>query len=89
MKSAWKDAPLSHRIVTTISILTSLSVVVLAVLQIVGVWKEAVDICIPLLGVIMLCQAYTQWKTNRKSAYVSIAAAVIILICAVAVFFIR
>lgn len=89
MKSKWKDAPLSHKIVTIISILTSLSVVVLAVLQMFDIWNQAINICVPLMGITMLCQAYTQWNASRKVAYFSIGTAVFVFICAIVVFFIK
>ena len=89
MKSKWKDAPLSHKIVTIISILTSLSVVVLAVLQIFDIWNQAINICVPLMGIIMLCQAYIQWNTCRKVAYFSIGTAIFVFICAIVVFFVK
>ncbi len=89
MKSKWKDAPLLHKIVTIVSILASLSVVVLAVLQMFDVWNQAINIFMPLMGVTMLCQAYMQWDTSRKVAYFSIGTAVLILICAIIVFFVK
>lgn len=89
MKSKWKDAPLSHKIVTIISILTSLSVVVFAVLQMFDIWNRAINICLPLMGITMLCQAYIQWNVSRKVAYLSIGSAVFVFICAIVVFFIK
>jgi len=89
MKSKWKDVPLMQKIVTIISIVVSLSVVVLGILQIFEIWMYAINLCIPLMGVVNLCQAYVQWNTSRKVAYFSIGTAVFIFICAVAVFFIR
>ena len=89
MKSKWKDAPLSHKIVTIISIIVSLSVVVLAVLQMFDIWNQAINICVPLMGITMLCQAYTQWNSSRKVAYFSIGTAVFVFICAIVVFFIK
>ena len=89
MKSKWKDAPLSHKIVTIISVLTSLSVVVLAVLQIFNIWNQAINICVPLMGITMLCQAYIQWNVSRKVAYFSIGSAVFVFICAIVVFFVK
>lgn len=89
MKTKWKDIPLMHKIVTMISVAVSLAVVVLAVLQIFDIWEQAVNICVPLMGVSMLCQAYIQWNTSRKTAYFSIGTAVFIFICAVIVFFIK
>jgi len=89
MKAKWKDTPVLHRIVTVISILASLSVVVLAVLQIFDVWTQAVNVCIPLMGVTMLCQAYIQWNNSRKVAYFSIGTAIFIFICSIVVFFVH
>ena len=89
MKSKWKDVPLMQKIVTIISIVVSLSVVVLGILQIFEIWMYAINLCVPLMGVVNLCQAYVQWNTSRKVAYFSIGTAVFVFICAVAVFFIR
>ena len=89
MKSSWKEAPVMHKIVTVISILASISVVVLAVLQIFDVWSQAANVYMPLMSVTMLCQAYMQWNNSRKVAYFSIGTAVFILICAIVVFFIK
>ena len=89
MKSKWKDVPMTQKIVTILSILISLSVVVLAVLQMFEIWNQAINICVPLMGITMLCQAYIQWNTNRKVAYFSIGTAVFVFICAIGVFFVK
>jgi len=89
MKSSWKEAPLMHKVITIVSILASLSVVVLAVLQIFDVWHQAANVYMPLMGVTMLCQAYMQWNNSRKVAYFSIGTAVFIFICAMVVFFVK
>ena len=88
-KIKWKDAPLLHKVVTIISVLASLSVVVLAVLQIFDFWDQAINVFMPLMGVTMLCQAYMQWNNSRKVAYFSIGTAVFIFICAIIVFFVK
>ena len=75
--------------VTVISIIVNLAIVIFAVLQVANVLDRAVDICIPLMGVSMLCQAYVQWNTSRKVAYFSIGTAVFVFICSVVVFFIK
>ena len=36
MKTRWKDVPLTHKVVSGVSIIVALSVVVLAILQIFG-----------------------------------------------------
>ena len=69
MKNKWKDSPLSHKIITVFSIVASLAVVTLAILQMFDIWSQAINLCIPLMGVNLLCQTYTQWNTSRKTAY--------------------
>ena len=89
MKSKWKNIPLSHKIITTISIIASIAVIVLAILQIFDIWNQSINICIPLMGITMLCQAYNQWNTSRKIAYFSIGTAIFVFTCAIVVFFIN
>ncbi len=89
MKTKWKDTPTSHKVITVFSVIVSLAVVTLAVLQIFDIWTRAIDLCIPLMGVNLLCQTYIQWNTSRKSAYVSLGCAAVIFACAIAVFFIK
>ena len=89
MKTKWKDSPLSHKIITVFSVVVSLAVVTLAILQIFDIWTQAINLCIPLMGVNLLCQTYTQWNTSRKTAYFSLGCAVFVFACAIAVFFIK
>ena len=89
MKTKWKDSPLSHKIITVFSVIVSLAVVTLAILQIFEIWTQAINLCIPFMGVNLLCQTYTQWNTSRKTAYFSLGCAVFVFVCAIAVFFIK
>ncbi len=89
MKTKWKDAPLTHKIVTAVSIIVALSVIVLAILQMFDIWTQAINLCVPLMGVNLLCQTYIQWNTSRKTAYFSLGCAAFVFACAIAVFFIK
>ena len=89
MKTKWKDSPLSRKIITFFSVVVSLAVVTLAILQIFDIWTQAINLCIPLMGVNLLCQTYTQWNTSRKTAYFSLGCAVFVFACAIAVFFVK
>ena len=89
MKTKWKDTPMLHKVITVFSVIVSLVVVTLAVLQIFDIWTQAINLCIPLMGVNLLCQTYMQWNTSRKTAYFSLSCAVFVFACAVAVFFIK
>ena len=89
MKTKWKDTPMLHKVITVFSVIVSLAVVTLAVLQIFDMWTQAINLCIPLMGVNLLCQTYMQWNTSRKTAYFSLGCAVFVFACAIAVFFIK
>ena len=89
MKTKWKDSPLSHKMITVFSVTVSLAVVTLAILQMLDIWTQAINLCVPLMGVNLLCQTYTQWNTSRKTAYFSLACVVCVFACAIAVFFIK
>lgn len=85
MKLKWKSGPLLHRIVAIICMVVSILVVTFAVLQICEILDQGINIVVPLLGVAMLCQAYLQWETNRKIAYLNIGTAIFVFICCVLV----
>ena len=89
MNNKWKNNPLMHKIVTVFSIIVSIAVVILAILQIFNIWNTSVNVLVPLLGVNLLCQAYTQWNINRKIAYFDIAVAAFVLACSIVVFFVK
>ena len=84
-----KNKSFIHIAVTVFSILISISVIIFAVLQISEAWDGAINVLVPLLGLNLLCQAYTQWDKSRKIACFSIATAIFILICSVIVFFVK
>ena len=89
MKTKWKDTTTLHKVITVFSVIVSLAVVTLAVLQIFDIWTQAINLCIPLMGVNLLCQTYMQWNTSRKTAYFSLGCAVFVFACAIAVLFIK
>lgn len=85
MEANRKEASALRKIVAVISILAGLSVVLLAILQIFDVWTRAINLCVPMMGVTMLCQAYTQWNSSRKVAWFSIGVSAFIFVCAAVV----
>ena len=89
MKTAWKERSLTNRIVTVVSILSSLAVIVLAILQMTGTWELAINLCVPMMGTTMLCQACLQWKASKAVAYANLGAAIIAFLCTAAVLLIK
>ena len=87
MREKWKNLSSVHKAVVVVSGVASVFVSVFAVLELLNIWDSAIHVCIPLLGVVNLCQGYLQWDANRKTAYLGIAAAAFIFLCSGFVFF--
>lgn len=78
----WKQKTVFMKSLTIIGFIISITVIILALMQIFNVWDRAIYLLEPLLGVLMLIQAIDNWKTNKVSAYVSLGVAIFILIVA-------
>nr|WP_325183288.1 hypothetical protein [uncultured Oscillibacter sp.] len=59
-------------------ILLSVSVIALALLQLTGVWSNAIYLYEPLIGVVLLVQAAQNWNKSRPLAYFSLFASILI-----------
>ena len=80
--AGYEKMMLAARIVLSVVIIT------LAALQLLDIWEDAIDWCIPLLGVLELIQAAGEWKRNRGAAMLSLGVAVFILGAFIAVHFV-
>ena len=89
MKKEREDMSLLSKIAVIVSIIVSVAVIVLAVLQLFDVWSNAGYVYVPLMGINLLLQAYTQWKPNRGVAIFSLCTAVFVLTCAIVVYIIK
>lgn len=85
----WKEKTLVEKITTGIVLVCSSLVIVLALLQLFGVWEDAAYAYLPLLCVNMLAFAVSYWKTSRSTAIVNLVGALIILVCTIVVVFLR
>jgi hypothetical protein len=83
----WKQKSLTSKIFTVIGLIISITIVILALLQIFNVWDKAINIFEPLLGLLMLIQAIENWNTNRSVAYFSLFAAIFVLIMSILILF--
>ena len=87
MKNNWKEMPLPHQVIFSLSCTISLIVVVIALLSLTGgVPETAIVFCLPLMGIVELCQTYTQWKTNRLIAYFSLGMAIFLCLGSIIIF---
>ena len=80
--SLWKKKSTAEKILSAVGIVCSVSVIVLAVLQLVGVWENAGYAYLPLIAVLMLIQTVQYWRQSKPTAILSLCAAVLILMAA-------
>jgi 4-hydroxybenzoate polyprenyltransferase len=59
-------------------ILLSVSVIALALLQLTGIWPNAIYLYEPLIGVVLLVQAAQNWNRSRPLAYFSLFVSILL-----------
>ena len=70
-------------------ILCSVLIIILAMLQLLGIWENAALAYMPLACVNMLFFTVSYWKTNRGTAIFNLVAAVFVLLCTVVIVFVK
>ena len=85
MKARWKNMTTQDRIINVLITIFSMAVMVLAALQLLGIWKNSINVYEPLIGVVLLLQAIYHWKKNRSVAIISLCAAGFIIACAIVI----
>lgn len=83
----WNKKATFSKILTILGLIISITVIVLALMQIFNVWDKAINVFEPLLGVLMLIQAIENWKTNRSTAYFSLFVAIFMFIVSIIILF--
>ena len=89
MKTKWKDQSLHYNIFSISYIIVPTAIILLGIIQLLDIWRNAGYVYIPLIGVNLLLRAYAQWKSNRKIAIFNLCATVLVLFCAVEVYTIK
>lgn len=85
MQKKWSETSGINRFAAAVALVAGIAVIVLAAVQLLDLWEGAINVYMPLLGVINLCHAVGQWKTSRKMACLSLVVAVVIFICSAVV----
>jgi uncharacterized membrane protein YiaA len=80
---------IDDKVLTVISCICSLSIIILVGMQILGVWKTAINVFEPLLGVLMLIQTIQNWKKSKSAALINLCGAILILFISIFVFVTR
>ena len=84
----WCKMQMYEKIAFVLGSLCSVSVIILAALQLFGTWEKAINIFEPLLGVLMVTQAVLQWRRNKAVAVFSLCVAIFIFVVAFIIYFI-
>lgn len=87
MKTDRNDKSNADRVLFISNITVSVAVIVTAMLQLFDIWSKAINVCCPLMGVMMVLQAIREWKLHRGVAVFSLCCAAFIFICSVIVLF--
>lgn len=85
MKARWNNMTTRDRIINVLIIILSVAVIVLAALQLLGIWENSINVYEPLIGVVLLLQAQLFWKKNRKIGVLQLCAAGFIFACAIVI----
>ena len=74
-----------RKIVSVATLISSIGVIVMAMLYLLSIWQDAAYAYIPLMGINLACQGYIQWIPNRKIAWFNLVAAIFVGITYIAV----
>lgn len=86
-KIKWNEMTDSNKIMLIIRIIVSICVIALASLQLFGVWDKAINMAMPLIGVVFVIQAIQEWRQRRSIAIFELCASLFIFGCAIVVWF--
>ena len=64
MKARWNNMTTRDRITNVLIIVLSVAVIALAALQLLGIWDDSINVYEPLIGVVLLLQAYRVFITD-------------------------
>lgn len=88
-KNIWNQKQTYEKVLSIIGIICSINILILGCMQILGVWKNAINVFEPLLGGLMLIQAIQNWKKNKVVAIFSLCASILLLLFSNLIFVIK
>ncbi len=80
-----KTSKLRENLLPILQIAVSLAVIVLSVLGLAGTIENVSGITTPILGVLLLLQACSNWKRRKGIAIFSLCASAFVIFCSVVV----
>ena len=88
-RQIWSQKQTHEKVLTVMGIACSISIIILASMQILGIWENAINVFEPLLGVLMVIQAIQNWKKYKVVAMISLCAAIFIFGISIFIFLTR
>lgn len=76
-----------EKIASILGGICSVSIIILASLQLLDIWDKAICIFEPLLGVLMVTQGVLQWNKNKTLVVISLCVAIFIFIVAFIIYY--
>lgn len=83
----WNERPQADKFMLVVRVVVSFLVVVFAALQLVCVGDKTINLAAPLMGIVLMIQSAQEWKQHRGVAIFGLCAAVLIVGCAIVVWF--
>ncbi len=74
-----------EKVFSIIRIVICLAVIVIAALQLLDIWENAINFALPLMAIVMVFQTIQFWKSSRVTAIISLCSAVVIAICSIVI----
>ncbi|WP_238904769.1 DUF3953 domain-containing protein [Clostridium sp. YIM B02506] len=88
-RQIWSQKQTHEKVITVMGIVCSISIIILAVMQILDIWENAINVFEPLLGVLMVIQTIQNWKKNKEVAIFSLCVAIFIFGISIFIFLTR
>lgn len=83
----WNDKTNAEKVLIIMRIIISIIVLIASIVQLLGIYNKAINLAVPLLGLLLLVQSIQEWKASRGVAILGFCSAIFIFICSFVVFF--
>ena len=78
-----------EKVLSVISAICSIIIIILACMQIFNIWKNAINVLEPILGIFILIQAIQNWKKNKVVAILNLCVSIFIFLVCIFIFIIK
>lgn len=87
MKNEWTQWDTGTKVLFLLRVAASIGALICALLRLLHIWEQAMNLGMPLLGTAMLIQSVQEWRKNPVSAVGNLCVALFIFVCCAVVWF--